>query len=125
MPTSETSKCCTQGRSDEGKNGDGARGIGREKAAREGGKRHLGEVGDEAVLGGGAGDVEGEEGPEAVVGAAGPHELLPQGYRAVGVLSAAASSSLRSGRLRLVGGGGGGEGGAGFLSARRLAHRGS
>jgi hypothetical protein len=86
-------------------------------------------VGDEAVLGGGAGDVEGEEGPEAVVGAAGPHELLPQGYRAVGVISsaaaaaAAAPSLLRSGGLRLVVGGGVGERGTGFVSARRVRHR--
>jgi hypothetical protein len=36
----------------------------------------LREVRDETVVGGGAGDVEGEERPEALVGAASPHELL-------------------------------------------------
>lgn len=56
----------------------------------------LGEVGDEAVLGGGAGDVEGEEGPETIVGAAGPDELLAQGQRGV------FSGGFRSGGLRLV-----------------------
>ena len=37
---------------------------------------YLREVRDETVVGGGAGDVEGEERPEALVGAASPHELL-------------------------------------------------
>jgi hypothetical protein len=39
-------------------------------------KLYLREVRDETVIGGGAGDVEGDERPKALVGAAGPHELL-------------------------------------------------
>ena len=73
----------------------------------------------------GARDVEGEEGPETVVGAAGPHELLAQRQRTVSILSpssSSASSLFRSGGLRLVVVGVG-EGGTGFLSARRLTHR--
>jgi hypothetical protein len=85
----------------------------------------LREVRYEAVLGGGARDIEGEEGPETVVGAAGPHELLAQRQRAMSIPSssaAAAASLLRSGGLRLFVVGVG-EGRMGFLSARRFTHR--
>jgi hypothetical protein len=66
---------------------------GEAKGGQAGSVVHLGEVRDEAVLGGGAGDVEGEEGPEPVVGAAGPHELLPQRQREMGIVRSSSASA--------------------------------
>jgi hypothetical protein len=39
-------------------------------------KAYLREVHDEMVVGGGAGDVEGDKRPKALIGVVGPHELL-------------------------------------------------
>jgi len=55
---------------------------------------------DESVVGGGAGDVEREQRPEALVGAASPHELLAQRRRRRWRDTLVA---FRSGGLRVVG----------------------
>jgi hypothetical protein len=59
-------------------------------------------VGDELIVGGGAGDVEGREQPETLVGTAGPHELLAQRRRGT-LRRRRLVSLLRSGGLRRVG----------------------